>query len=96
MCGALRSSDRRAVPPALRVLLCAGADRDRFGIKGGCNLRFFFESVRYSEDIDFDVAGIPVHTLKEKVNMVLGGPALAMPLRSRGISIAAVRRSDGK
>jgi hypothetical protein len=71
-------------------LLCAGADRARFGIKGGCNLRFFFESVRYSEDIDFDVAGMPVHTLKEKVNRVLGGPALAMPLRSRGISIAAV------
>jgi hypothetical protein len=71
-------------------LLCAGADRGRFGIKGGCNLRFFFESVRYSGDIDFDVAGIPVHTLKEKVNRVLGGPALAMPLRSRGISIAAV------
>jgi len=71
-------------------LFCAGADRHRFGIKGGCNLRFFFESVRYSEDIDFDVAGIPVHTLKEKVNRVLGGPALAMPLRSRGISIAAV------
>jgi len=71
-------------------LLCAGADRDRFGIRGGCNLRFFFESVRYSGDIDFDVAGMPVHTLKEKVNRVLGGPALAMPLRSRGISIAAV------
>ena len=71
-------------------LLCAGADRNRFGIKGGCNLRFFFESVRYSEDIDIDVVGIPMHTLKEKVNRVLGGPALAMPLRSRGISIAAV------
>ena len=71
-------------------LLCAGGDKDRFGIKGGCNLRFFFESVRYSEAIDFDVAGIPMHTLKEKVNRVLGGPALAMPLRSRGISIAAV------
>ena len=71
-------------------LLCAGADRGRFGIKGGCNLRFFFESVRYSEDIGFDVAGMPVHTLKERVNRVLGGPALAMPLRSRGISIAAV------
>ena len=46
--------------------------------------------MRYSEAIDFDVAGIPVHTLKEKVNRVLGGPALAMPLRSRGISIGAV------
>jgi hypothetical protein len=71
-------------------LLCAGADRDRFAIKGGCNLRFFFDSMRYSEDIDLDVAGIPVHTLKEKLNKVLGGPALLMPLKSRGISIGAV------
>ena len=71
-------------------LLCAGADKDRFAIKGGCNLRFFFDSVRYSEHIDLDVARVPLHTLKEKVNRVLGGPALAMPLRSRGISIAAV------
>lgn len=28
-------------------LLCAGPDKDCFAIKGGCNLRFFFESVRY-------------------------------------------------
>lgn len=71
-------------------LLCAGPDKNRFAIKGGCNLRFFFESVRYSEDIDLDVAGIPVHALKEKVGKILGGPALALPLRSRGISIGGV------
>jgi len=71
-------------------LLCAGADRDRFAIKGGCNLRFFFESVRYSEDIDLDAATIPVHTLKEKVNKILGGPALTMPLNSRGVSIVHI------
>src|SRR2546428_11816650 len=68
-------------------LLCSGPDRDRFAIKGGCNLRFFFESVRYSEDIDLDVARLPVHALKEKVTRILGGPALALPLRSRGIAI---------
>src|SRR5512146_2202291 len=71
-------------------LLCLGPDKDRFAIKGGCNLRFFFESVRYSEDIDLDVAGIPVHTLKEKVGKIVGGPALALPLRSQGILIGAV------
>jgi predicted nucleotidyltransferase component of viral defense system len=69
-------------------LLCAGPDKHRFAIKGGCNLRFFFESVRYSEDIDLDVAGMPVHALKEKVSKILGGPALALPLRSRGTSVA--------
>jgi len=71
-------------------LLCAGPDKDRFAIKGGCNLRFFFESARYSDDIDLDVARMPVHTLKEKVGKILAAPALALPLRSRGISVADV------
>src|SRR5712692_1701118 len=48
----------------------------------GCNLRFFFESVRYSEDIDLDVTRLPVHTWKEKVAKILGRPALALPLKS--------------
>src|SRR3989442_15304312 len=68
-------------------LLCSGPDKDRFAIKGGCNLRFFFESVRYSDDMDLDVARLPVHTLKEKVDRILEGPALALPLKSRGISL---------
>jgi hypothetical protein len=71
-------------------LLCSGPDKDRFAIKGDCNLRFFFESVRYSEDMDLDVARMPVHTLKEKVARILGGPALALPLRSRGISVGEI------
>ena len=71
-------------------LLCAGPDKGRFAIKGGCNLRFFFESVRYSEDIDFDVARMPVHMLKEKVVKALGSQALVMPLKSQGISIGDV------
>lgn len=68
-------------------LLCSGPDRDRFAIKGGCNLRFFFESIRYSEDIDLDVARLPVHALKEKVAKVLEGQPLALTLRSRGLAV---------
>jgi predicted nucleotidyltransferase component of viral defense system len=71
-------------------LLCSGPDRDRFAVKGGCNLRFFFESVRYSEDIDIDVVRTPVHALKEKVGRILEGPALALPLKSRGVSLRDV------
>ncbi|HEY6002577.1 MAG TPA: nucleotidyl transferase AbiEii/AbiGii toxin family protein [Anaeromyxobacter sp.] len=71
-------------------LLCSGSSKSSFAIKGGCNLRFFFESVRYSEDIDLDVAGLPVHALKEKVSGILTGPALSMPLRSRGIAVTAI------
>ena len=71
-------------------LLCSGPDKDRFAIKGGCNLRFFFESVRYSEDIDLDVARMQVHALKEKVSRILTGPALSLPLKSRGIAVGEV------
>jgi len=71
-------------------LLCTGPDKDRFAIEGGCNLRFFFESIRYSEGIDLDVERMPVHTLKEKVGKILEGPALRLPLESRGISVREV------
>jgi hypothetical protein len=72
-------------------LLCAGPDKTCFAIKGGCNLRFFFESVRYSEDIDLDVSDkVPVHALKEKVSRILAGPALTLTLRNRGIRLASV------
>jgi hypothetical protein len=71
-------------------LLCSGPQKGSFAIKGGCNLRFFFESVRYSGDIDFDVAQLPVHALKERITAVLNAPALRLSLRSRGISITTV------
>jgi hypothetical protein len=70
-------------------LFCLGPDKNRFAIKGGCNLRFFFESVRYSENLDLDVERIPFHTLKEKV-CKMEGAALRLPLKSRGISVREV------
>jgi hypothetical protein len=70
-------------------LLLAGPDKGSFAIKGGCNLRFFFESPRYSEDIDFDVGErVPVHVLKDKMAKLLAGPALTLNLRNRGIEVA--------
>ncbi len=36
-----------------------------FTLKGGTNLRFFFGSIRYSEDVDLDVSGLAVHILRE-------------------------------
>jgi hypothetical protein len=70
-------------------LLFAGRDKDRFAIKGGCNLRFFFESVRYSDDLDLDVAGLPVHKLQDKVSGIFEALALVLPLKSRGIELAS-------
>ncbi len=44
---------------------------DRYAVKGGVNLRLFFKSVRYSEDMDLDVVGIGVGELKELVMKIL-------------------------
>lgn len=72
-------------------LLLSGPDKASFAIKGGCNLRFFFESLRYSEDIDLDVGErVPVHALKDRVNRLLAGPALTLALRNRGIQVSGV------
>lgn len=67
--------------------LCAGPDKTDFAIKGGCNLRFFFGSVRYSEDLDIDVQRIPVRTLRGRVDKLLSSPALLLPLKARGLRL---------
>lgn len=56
-----------------------------FVLKGGTNLRFFFGSIRYSEDMDIDVAGLAVHVLRERVMNVLESSGLRDTLRSFGI-----------
>jgi hypothetical protein len=63
-------------------------DRGRFVLKGGANLRYFFASVRYSEDIDLDLIGDGPWALEEKIDSVLTSPALALVLRSAGLTIA--------
>jgi len=42
-----------------------------YSIKGGTNLRFFYNSVRYSEDMDIDVQGLAVEELKKIVMDIL-------------------------
>ncbi len=46
-------------------------DKRLYALKGGCNLRFYFNSIRYSEDIDIDVQTIAPLTLRNKVNQIL-------------------------
>lgn len=54
---------------------------DNYVLKGGTNLRFFFQSLRYSEDMDMDVAGIGVNALKEIVMKILQSPSFLDTLR---------------
>ncbi len=65
--------------------LCVGADRAHFRLKGDCNLRFFFGSLRYSEDMDLDVVVTAKETLRNKVDRILASPALLLPLKNAGL-----------
>ena len=56
-----------------------------YALKGGANLRFFFKSFRYSEDMDLDVRGIGVHHLKDTVMEILKALSFHDTLRPFGI-----------
>ncbi|MCJ7586987.1 MAG: nucleotidyl transferase AbiEii/AbiGii toxin family protein [Candidatus Aminicenantes bacterium] len=60
-------------------------DPKSYAVKGGVNLRLFFGSVRYSEDLDLDVAAVPVDRLKDTVLTVLRARAFADTLAAYGI-----------
>lgn len=42
-----------------------------YALKGGMNLRFFFNSVRYSEDMDIDLKGMKAGLVKDTVMNIL-------------------------
>jgi predicted nucleotidyltransferase component of viral defense system len=71
----------------LRALVAKGEDKSLIALKGGCNLRFFFGSVRYSEDMDLDVVVMARETLKNKVDRLLRSPGVTAPLKMQGLTI---------
>jgi len=68
--------------------------KERYAVKGGCNLRFFFRSPRLSEDLDLDVGDVPLRTLQGNVERVLSSRSLRLTLASAGIEL--VRHSAPK
>lgn len=62
-------------------------DKQCYALKGGCNLRFFFGSPRYSEDMDIDIVNIAVYSLQETVNHILKSSPFGLALQSQRISI---------
>jgi hypothetical protein len=71
-------------------ILSGGKEKASFIIKGGCNLRFFFGSIRYSEDLGLDVRGLGRHALKDRVDAIMSSKALLDTLRAKGLELAAV------
>jgi predicted nucleotidyltransferase component of viral defense system len=65
-------------------------DKALFALKGGCNLRFFLRSIRYSEDMDVDVRTMSVGTLRSNVDRVLGTASVLKTLASQQIEVGDV------
>ena len=56
-----------------------------YALKGGVNLRFFFKSFRYSEDIDLDICDIAKDLLLDTVMQILESPSFQNTLKPFGI-----------
>jgi len=65
-------------------------DKKLYALKGGCNLRFFWKSIRYSKDIDFDMHTMTKQTLQNNVRKILRGPALNQILRTAKIQVTHI------
>jgi predicted nucleotidyltransferase component of viral defense system len=68
-------------------------DKKFYALKGGGNLRFYFKSIRYSEDIDLDVKIISKDTLQKKVNAILASMPFQQILLSKGMSLVNITAS---
>ena len=62
-------------------------DRRFYALKGGCNLRFYLKSFRYSEDMDIDIQGMPREKLEDVVSGILASTPFSQILKARGISL---------
>ena len=65
----------------------ARLNRASWVVKGGVNLRAWFGSRRYSEDLDLDAMGSAPHVLRERFDKILLGAPLEDLLTSQGLEI---------
>jgi predicted nucleotidyltransferase component of viral defense system len=77
---------------AFLQVLQARLDQSRYVLKGGASLRYFFGSLRYSEDIDLDAVEIEPWKLEAKIDEALSSPAIEILLRSGGMALDQVTK----
>lgn len=56
-----------------------------YSLKGGVNLRLYFKSIRYSEDMDLDINTVGVNELGEITMRILTSPIFQNELKAFGI-----------
>jgi len=66
----------------------ARVDKALFALKGGCNLRFYHRSIRYSEDMDLDIRTVAPATLRSNVETVLEAKSFRQALRAQQLELA--------
>lgn len=66
----------------------ARVDKALFVLKGGCNLRFYHRSIRYSEDMDLDIRTMAQPTLRSNVEAVLRAASFRQALRAQQLEVA--------
>jgi len=79
--------------------LAVRANASAWALKGGGNLRFFYPSERFSENIDLDTFDIEPWVFQERVDQTLASDLLARTLRVLGTHVDHVNpkeRSDTK
>lgn len=64
--------------------------KEHYALKGGCNLRFFLKSIRYSQDMDLDIGITRKETLFNTVERILESLPFRMILNSKQIQITQV------
>lgn len=67
-------------------------DRSRYVVKGGVNLRAWFGSARYSEDLDVDAFDVETYALKETVDKLLASPPFLTLMRAQGLEMVRASR----
>lgn len=62
-------------------------DKRLYALKGGCNLRFFHKSIRYSEDMDLDIRKMAKQTLQKNVEKIFTSQGFQQSLETKGIEV---------
>jgi predicted nucleotidyltransferase component of viral defense system len=70
----------------------ARLNRATWVVKGGVNLRAWFGSRRYSEDLDLDAVGGAPHALRERFDKILLGRPLEDLLTSQGLEVVRISK----
>lgn len=68
----------------------ARVDKTLFALKGGCNLRFYHRSIRYSEDMDLDLRTMAPGTLRSNIDAVFAADPFRHALRAQRLEIVSV------